>query len=191
MLKDRIRLTNNGFKIYMDDSAGPRDAYYTIFNDLKDGMVNRADARNISYIVDVMNPGVTVTDKTFVCVWESIGEKVLEEHSFYINRSGSRARIKWSIVPARRYGENAYKITLEWLDPVYEIKGIHKKHMWLKNKKTGMRYSFLKETLLDGGRDCKDEYAIEVPAGMEVNVNDLIVEGDELLCSKYILVGSI
>lgn len=189
MLKDRIKLTNNGFEVYMDDSAEPRNAYYTTFDDLRDGVVNRADARNISYTVDVLNPGVSIKDKKFVCVWESLGEKILEEHSFYINRSGSLSRIKWSIVPVKKYGENAYKITLEWLDPVYEIKGIHKKHMWLKNKKTGMRYSFLKETLLDGGRDYKDEYIIEVPAGMEVNVNDLIIEGDELLCSKYMLVG--
>ena len=187
MLKDRIELTNNGFAVYMDDSVEPRNAYYTIFNNLSDGVVNRANAREVSYTVDAMNTGVPVDNKNFVCVWESLGEKILEEHFFYINRGGSRSHIKWSIVRARRYGKNAYKITLEWLDPVYEIEGIHKKHMWLKNKRTGMRYSFLKETLLDGGRGYKDEYIIEVPDG--VNVGDLIIEGDELLCSKYILVG--
>ena len=78
-------------------------------------------------------------------------------------------------------------ITLEWLSHTYD--SIHKSHIWLKNKKTGQKFAFLKETigpLEPNGSVLKDQYIILLPEG--VSVNDLAIEGDELLRQKYLFV---
>lgn len=186
MLKERIRLTDEGFRVERDSLNPDRTAYFTKFR-LEDGTIDRISGEPLSYW-EVLNPyGQRVADKTFVCVWETERGNIVEEHFFYINRTGSRPRLCWNMERSPKYGDQAYKITLKWPDQYYEP--IHKNHIWLLNRQDGKKYAFLKEFIepMDKeGRIKKDEYIIDVPE--HVNVAELSIEGDELLCQKYLLI---
>lgn len=186
MLKERIKLTDNGFRIVRDDTKPGRQAYFTKFS-LRDGEIDKVVGNALSYW-DAMNPvGEKVQDRTFVCVWENEDGQTVEEHLFYINRMGKKPRLRWHMERAPRYGERAYKITLEWMDNVYD--SIHKNHICLKNRQNGRTYAFLKEYIEPvnlNDRIKKDEYIIDVP--YDVEVADLMIEGDELLLQKYLLI---
>lgn len=186
MLQERITIIGTGFKILKDMGNPNKEAYYTSFT-LRDGAIDRTIRQSIQYW-DVLNPGITnLENNTYICVWEEKNGKVSEEYAFYISNHGNKPRLKWSITAAAPYGERAYKITLEWLDNIYE--SIHKNHIWLKNSRTGQKYVFLKEYIepMDpGDKIKKDEYIINVP--YDIQTSDLVIEGDNLLQQKYLLV---
>lgn len=186
MLQQRITYQENGFQLYADENDTERTAWYTTFT-LKDARIEKAQTKKIKYWTPLNSAVVEIPNRTFVCVWEIRDGEEVEEASFYFTNGNVKPKLGWSIDRAKAYGENAYMITLEWSGHAYDY--IHKSHIWLKNKKTGKKFAFLKETigpLEPNGSVLKDQYIILLPDG--VNLEDLTIEGDELLGQKYLLV---
>lgn len=185
MLKERLVYKEDGFQLNADAKEEGRVAYYMTFN-LKDAQIQKAQTNRVEYWTPQNAAVQKVPNKTFVCVWEIKDGEEVEEYCFYHTNGNVKAKLGWRIERARKYGENAYMITLEWMR-LYDY--IHKRHIYLKNKKTGEKFAFLKETIgpLDvNSRVLKDQYIILLPEG--VNVENLSIEADELLQQKYLLV---
>lgn len=185
MLKDRIELKEDGFQLYEDEKESGRSAYYTTFS-LKDTQIRKTQTNRIEY-QSLDSTLQEVNNKTFVCIWEMKEGEEVEEYSFYFTNGHAKPKLGWKIERARPYGDNAYMITIEWMNHVGEE--IHKSHIYLKNKKTEKKFAFLKEVIspLDKtSRELRDQYIILLPEG--VRAEDLVIEGDELLQQKYLLV---
>lgn len=186
MLQQRITYQEKGFQLYADENDTGRTAWYTTFA-LKDARIEKAQTKKIGYWTPLNSVVVEIPNRTFVCIWEIRDGEEVEEYSFYFTNGNVKPQLGWRIDRAKPYGENAWMITLEWLSHTYD--SIHKSHIWLKNKKTGKKFAFLKETigpLEPNGSVLKDQYIILLPEG--VSVNDLAIEGDELLRQKYLFV---
>lgn len=188
MLKDRVVIKDKGFQILEDLTAPGREAYFTTFS-LKDEKAVRNQMYSLTYYTPLNTMTQPVENRSFVCVWEETTDnKQIEEYTFYFTTAGAKPKLQWSIEKAKKYGSNAYMITLKWKDHYSEP--IHRSHIWLKHKRSNSRFTFLRELIepLDANAsEPIDQYIIEVPAG--VDPTDLVIEGDELLQQKYLLMG--
>ncbi|MCI5900331.1 MAG: hypothetical protein MRZ69_08305 [Lachnospiraceae bacterium] len=183
MLKERITICETGFQIRKENRDSGRLAFYTVFS-LRDTAIDRSQAHPVTYW-DAMNPSMQRVDtKSFVYVWEEKNGVEIDAYQFYVGTAGAKPRIQWSIERDRHYGENAYMIKLKWMDHIKER--IHKRHIWLKDEQSGRKYGFLREYIEPDVNE-EDRYIIDVLPGT-ADVSCLIIEGDELLHQKYLIV---
>lgn len=154
-----------------------------------------SEFQNMSYW-EPMNssPQILTQDDVFVTVRELEDDTVVEEYSFYFSKNGNKTNICWDIKQDKRYGANAYKITLRWPLNCQED-CVAKKHLWLSwNDGEENRQFFFLVPTLGPSRDnrrkdgYRDEYIIELPPDGSVSVSDLTIEGSELFSEKYNLV---
>lgn len=187
-LKERVSISANGFQVKKESADSKKQAYYNVFT-LQDQEIVKNCQNPIQYwnAYDATNP-YQVKEGLFVCVWEQDENGDTEEYSFCYTDGKAQPRIFWNIEPAPKYEVmNPHMITIEWKDNKFEK--INRKHIWLKDKKSGRRYNFLQENLypLDPGDSVKkDQYIIMLPDG--ISVEQLVIEADDLLRQKYILV---
>lgn len=183
MLKDRITEDTNGFQIRKDPADAGRKAYYVIFA-LRDAEtdISKKQPQPANYW-DALHPGMNQTPpRSLIFVWEEKDGKRIEEYQFYIGNAGNKPRIQWSITRAREYGEYAYMIRLKWADNQSEP--IHKSHIWLKDRRKGKKFAFLRECIAPAAGTQEDRYVIDVLPGM-AEIQDLVIEADEILLQKY------
>ena len=82
MLKDRVIIDENGFKLR--EGADPeRKAYYVTFT-LADGEIDKSQGREIKYW-DAMNPySQRVQPNSYVYIWETKDEIMVDECRIYL-----------------------------------------------------------------------------------------------------------
>ena len=133
-----------------------------------------------------MNPySQRVQPNSYVYIWETKDEIMVDECRIYLGNGRAKPRISWSIEKEQAYGDYAYMIRLRWMD--HQTDRIHSSHLWLKNGQNGRKYSFLTEYIApENGRE-EDCYIIEILPG-RANPNALVIEGDEILLEKYAIV---
>lgn len=168
MLKDRVIIDENGFKLR--EGADPeRKAYYVTFT-LADGEIDKSQGREIKYW-DAMNPySQRVQPNSYVYIWETKDEIMVDECRIYLGNGRAKPRISWSIEKEQAYGDYAYMIRLRWMD--HQTDRIHSSHLWLKNGQNGRKYSFLTEYIApENGRE-EDCYIIEILPGSWVNMSE-------------------
>lgn len=183
MLKERITICETGFKVREENRDSGRLAFYTVFS-LKDLRIDRSQAHPVTYW-DAMNSFVQkININSFVRVWEEKDGVEIDAYQFYVGTAGAKPRIQWSIERDRHYGENAYMVKLKWVDHIKER--IHKSHIWLKDEQSGRKYAFLREYIEPDSNE-EDRYIIDILPGT-ADVSRLIIEGDELLQKKYLIV---
>lgn len=185
-LKERVSVSANGFQVKKESEQSEKKAYYNVFT-LQDTVIEKNCENPLTYWNAYEASSYRVKEGEFVCVWEIDEEGNVEEYSFCYTGGKAQPRISWEFEPASKYGENAYMITIEWKDNRFER--IHREHIWLKHKKSGRKFSFLRETLypLDPSDNVKkDQYIITLPG--DVTIEQLTIEADDLLRQKYLLV---
>lgn len=186
MLKDRVNITAGGFQVKREANNEMKCVYYNIF-ELQDGFIEKTQENPVQYW-DALNTYTQSIEKgKFVCVWEADTDGRTEEYSFYSSNGNAQPRIEWRIERAPDYGERACMITIEWKDNKYEP--IHRSHIWLRHKKSNRKFNFLRETIRPLDRNAKikrDQYIIVLPA--KVEPEQLVIEADELLRQKYLLI---
>lgn len=183
MLRERITICETGFRIKEENRDPGRLAFYTVFS-LKDAAIDKSQAQPVAYW-DAMNPSMQRVDiRSFVYVWEEKDGIEVDTYQFYVGNAGAKPRIQWSVVRDTRYGQNAHMIKLKWVDHTGER--IHKGHIWLKDEQSGRKYGFLREYIEPDGKE-EDRYIIDILPGT-ADVSRLIIEGDELLQQKYLIV---
>ena len=183
MLKDRVIIDENGFKLR--EGADPeRKAYYVTFT-LADGEIDKSQGREIKYW-DAMNPySQRVQPNSYVYIWETKDEIMVDECRIYLGNGRAKPRISWSIEKEQAYGDYAYMIRLKWID--HQSDRIHSSHIWLKNSQNGRKYSFLTEYIApENGRE-EDCYIIEILPGRA----NPTLEGDRLYGNVFVTAGTI
>lgn len=183
MLKERITICGNGFQIRKGNADQERRAFYTTFS-LKDADVDRNQGQPVGYW-DAMNHATQpIAANSCVCVWEEKQGSVEESYEFYIGNGNAKPRLQWSITKDSHYGEYAHMVKLKWIDHTRDR--IHKKHIWLKDEQTGRTYRFLREYIEPDEKE-EDRYIIDILPGT-ADVHRLVIEGNELLLQKYLIV---
>lgn len=186
MLKERIKICGNGFKIKKENTDPERNAFYVLFS-LRDA---KADKSRQIYPAAYRNANNDrpneqgITRNSFVYVWEEKNGAEVESYSFYIDGGNAKPRIRWSIEKDKKYGDYAHRITLKWIDHTGEK--IHKNHIWLKDEQSGRKYHFLREYVEPDEKE-EDRYIIDVLPGT-ADVRQLVIEGDDVLQQKYLIV---
>lgn len=182
MLKERIKISGNGFKIKREGSDPERRAFYAKFF-LYDEEADKSQARPAAYWDANNDQSHMIERNSFIYVWEEKDGVEIESCSFYISGGNAKPKLRWSIERDRRYGDDAYMITLKWVDHTGEK--IHKKHIWLKDEQSGRKYRFLKEYIEPDEKE-EERYIIDVLPGT-ADVRHLMIEGDDVLQQKYLI----
>lgn len=182
MLKDRIVVDENGFQVNRESADPERKAYYATFT-LADEEIDKSQGKQIKYW-DAMNPySQRVQPNSYVYIWETKDEIMVDECRIYLGNGRAKPRISWSIEKEQAYGDYAYMIRLKWID--HQSDRIHSSHIWLKNSQNGRKYSFLTEYIApENGRE-EDCYIIEILPGRVRCGNCKEITGTEQANVKY------
>lgn len=131
---------------------------------------------------------VKLSDEADTCVRviEKEGERVVEKYEFYYTPYDTSRELRLSMEKAKKiYGENAYLITVEWVECRSEP--ISSRYIFLENKE-GERFYFLRDTIeaMDpDGRRLQDQYITRLPENHDIA--DYKLTAAPLLCQKYII----
>ena len=114
MLKDRIVVDENGFQVNRESADPERKAYYATFT-LADEEIDKSQGKQIKYW-DAMNPySQRVQPNSYVYIWETKDEIMVDECRIYLGNGRAKPRISWSIEKEQAYGDYAYMIRLKWI----------------------------------------------------------------------------
>lgn len=180
MLRERITKSVNGFKVRPghergDDNHSIHFGTYT-FRDSSDFI---PETRKMKYWYPNEANEQIVDRECLVYLEEKKDGIVIDTCRFYIGRR--KGRISSSIVPVKRYGRGAYKITVSWPDR----EPFNSDYIFLYNRqKPNEKYYFLSETVrpLDE-RSNKDEYIFFLTGGENAELYEVGYE--PLLLEKY------
>ncbi len=181
-LKDRVQMTENGFKIFPDASL-QRTLYFGEFS-LKMGAEEDAVLSQIEYWEPIKNREIIPSrPKTFVEIAEKEGDIIVERHKFFFAGRGGKNELIISRKRVKKYGKRAYMVTIEWKDCPSEP--INSDYIYLTNDKNEKFY-FLTEFIEAQEPDSNkllDKYIYTVPEGEDEN--SFYVEVDPLVKNKY------
>lgn len=183
MLKDRITVTSVGFQVLQEKGRENRKLYYGEFS-LKDRRDADISLQEIRYW-DPADAYETLLKKPkcYILVVEKEDGAVVESHRFFFSVSRSKANLRISVKPKRRYGKNAHMITIEWVE--CNAEPINSQYIYLTDR-DGEKYYFLKELiqpLEPDGKHLVDQYIFTVPDGHKAD--EYFVEVDPLVRQKY------
>lgn len=182
MLKDRIKITGTGFRVFWDGES-QRRVYYGEFT-LKDGEEDEVSMTETAYW-DPVRAAEVILDKNqcFIAVTEKEDDKVVEEYRFFFSNRNNKPELAITMKPKRAYGKNAYMITVEWVE--CKAEPINSRYIYLTDAGKE-KYGFLKkwiEPLEPDGKRLLDRYVFALPQGEKIE--NYSVEVDPLVRQKY------
>lgn len=165
MLKERIRMTSDGFQI-LKEADSDRQASYGVYTLAQDPETVPESMTPISYW-DPLNAPEAKINGSYACVYvkEETAGKVVDEYRFIWVRGDKKLQMSIDVSENRKYGNNAYMITITWDDSDGEK--INHKYIFLKSRKTGDEFYFLNRCIqpLDDSKGVEDKYVFIVPEG--------------------------
>ncbi len=178
-LLSRIHVTDRGFKL-MPPEAGDRKAYYGLFT-LKDDPnavpslsgVQYWDLKN-GFEEDIKKP------ESFVYVEERVGDQVVDTCRFYYAKNKRKGSLTYKIEKKRKYGSDAFLITITWNSPA---EAIHRTYVSLMDNKKN-KYPFITNLI---GQDLsgEDQFVFHAPEGDTEDDYRLVFS--DLLKQKYVI----
>lgn len=172
MLKDRIKLTQNGFSV-IRDSASDRKALFGFYGLDKDPETVPDDLREIKYWDPLDATEKEIPEETpCVYVVEKEEDRVVEEARIIKTRPGQKPVLQIRVEPNKKYdprkerGKKAYMITVAWPDSPGEK--INSGYIFLAGP-GGEQFPFLKDVIapLSGHSQPEDQYVYILSEGMD------------------------
>lgn len=181
MLKDRVTLTESGFRVFAEQGSKCR-LYYKMFT-LKDNTDDLGGMTEISYWDPVRTSEIMIPKSSFILIAEKMDETITDIYRFYFAAGKKKSQLAISVKPKSFYGKGACMITVEWVDCKGE--SIQSRYIYLKDR-DGEKYHFLQdviEPLKPDGKKLMDQYIFTVPR--DHKLEDYVVEVDPLVREKY------
>jgi len=185
LLKDRVQITESGFKVFHENET--RELFYGFFT-LKDDPDEDAEMQPTSYW-DPVNTFVIPIEKKqcFVEVAEKENGRIVERYRFYFSKNKSKYELSITTKANHKYGKGAHIITIEWVNTTGEQ--INGKRIYLTNE-AKEKFYFLTDVIYPIKPEAKkqmDQYVYIVPEGEDASM--YYVEADEFVKDRYAIIG--
>ena len=186
MLEQRVKRSGNRFQV-LKESGTEREVYYGLFG-LHQNPDEKISLKKIQYWDGANAFEVKLSTETDTCVrvLEKEGDRIVEQYEFYYTPYDAGNELRLSMEKAhKKYGANAYLITIEWIECRSEP--INSRHIYLENKE-GERFYFLRDTIEamnPNGKKLQDQYITRLP--MNQSINDYRLVASSLVRQKYVV----
>lgn len=165
MLKDRIRMTSDGFQI-LKEADSDRSASFGVYTLAEDPNTVPDSLTPAAYWDPLYAPEQKIKG-SYACVYvrEEAAGNVVEETRFIWIKGDKKLHLTIDVSENRKYGNNAYMITITWDNS--EGEKINHKYIFLRSKKTGDKFYFLNRCIqpLEDSKEVEDKYVFVVPEG--------------------------
>ena len=182
MLKDRIQITDTGFRVMRGPDENT-EVFYGEFS-LRMRPEERGAAVPTRYwsAMDTFEQKID-RQRVYICVEEKKNGEVTDRHCFYFSGGCPKSLLSITDRPARKYGKGARLITIRWPDGSPEP--ISSRYIYLEGRK-GERFYFLRDFIEPLDADSKtpqDQYVYLVPEDEDGEA--YTVRTDPVLREKY------
>lgn len=163
MLKDRIRMTKDGFFILRQPGV-QREAFYGVYR-MKDDPETIPEQKQPLAYWEPLHAAEARVDDTAPCVYvaEMEGGRIVEAYHFIKENPAGKPRLRIDTEKAKhKYGKGAYLITISWLDSAGEA--LNSRYIFLAGP-GGEHFPFLRDVIapLSGHKGIEDQYVYIVP----------------------------
>lgn len=179
MLKDRFFRNGNFFYVSKEATDTKRELFYKFFS-LED------DIENVEGLVPLkywdpraeQESRAKLDGGSYVLLAEKEGGRIVEKDWFYARLAEEKRGLRIGMKKARKYGKNAYKITIEWISEE-EAEAINSRYLYLYHAGRKEKLYFLQELIAPlepYGKKRVDEYVFELPDGDDLDDYSIWVE---------------
>ena len=186
MLKDRIKQTNDGFRVLAepDEERELRYGFFTLASPPATIRANRAT----DYWRPAQSNEKTLPDnmqEAFVRIVELVDDEIVDEATIYLSHSAQKKSMCLTVEPARKYGRNAFLYTVSWCGESGEK--IDPSHIFVRQAgQNGDIFPFLTDVIQPRKivrKESVDQYIFFIPEGAS---EDAFRPGcSEILRMKY------
>lgn len=166
MLKDRFFQNGKFFYVSKEKADTDKNLFYKFFS-LEDDVENLENLEPMNYWDPrtEQESKVNLGKNCYVLLVEKERDKVCEKEWFYVNSEGACKGLLITGKKAKKYGKNAYMITIEWTSEE-EAEAINSRYIYLYHTGKKEKLYFLQELIapLDPyGKKRIDQYIFELP----------------------------
>lgn len=186
MLEQRVKRNGNRFQV-LKEAGASREVFYGLF-DLSQNPDEKITMKPMQYWDGANSFEIKLSTEADTCVRvvEKEEGRIVEQYEFYYTPYDISRELRLSMEKAhKKYGVNAYLITIEWIECRSEP--ISSRYIYLENKE-GEKFYFLRdiiEAMNPEGKKLQDQYITRLPENH--SINDYKLMAAPLVHQKYIV----